>query len=144
MIILSMQTYTTRNSNHDKSTRMSTYSRDVMPTVWRQYEYSPLDHKARSIRLFRILSNDRPTGLLKCEMYHANVDSVYTCLSYVWGPPKLEYWIAVNGKLLRVRRNLLDFLEQCLKRCAKEFFWIDALCIDQQSVFEWNHQVQQM
>ena len=129
---------------HINFTKMQTSWPELRSALWNLYKYSPLDHSARSIRLLRVLPNGPGPDLLRCEMHHADVDSTYTCLSYVWGPPEPTHRIAINGKFLRVRQNLLDFLEQAARRYTKQLFWIDALCIDQDSVSERNHQVQQM
>ncbi len=68
----------------------------------------------------------------------------YDALSYEWGPPTEVYAVEVNGSLLQIRSNLYWFLgiirhpEEVIK------LWVDAICIDQSSVDEKNHQVQQM
>jgi hypothetical protein len=117
---------------------------NIPPIARRRYRYRPLDSEAGSIRLLRVLSKRSRSGLPKCELIHADVDSSYTCLSYVWGQPNPSGWIEVDGRAFRVRQNLLGFLEQASIRFPERLFWIDALCINQSNVKETNSQVQQM
>ena len=123
---------------------MTRLSGVLLPNGWEHYQYSPLDHELHSIRLLRILSRDTATGYLRCELHRTVMQSTYTCLSYVWGPAEPASWIIVSGKLLRVRKNLQRFLKQVLRTGTEREFWIDALCIDQDSVLERNHQVRLM
>ena len=110
------------------------------------FQHEPLDYRRGAIRLLRIfprLSND---GYIQCEIWHDSVKASYTCLSYVWGSEKIQRPILVNGKLLSVRENLYDFMRVARSKYAnsQQTLWIDALCIDQDSVYEKNHQVAQM
>ena len=52
----------------------------------------------------------------------------------------------VDGTLLSVRLNLWLFLDAVCRRKLdyRSLLWIDALCIDQSSIEEKNHQVQQI
>ncbi|XPS68715.1 hypothetical protein M3J09_001001 [Ascochyta lentis] len=50
----------------------------------------------------------------------------------------------MDGRQLRVRRNLGTFLRYARMTQLDDWLWIDALCIDQTNVSERNHQVQQM
>ncbi|KAF1967421.1 heterokaryon incompatibility, partial [Bimuria novae-zelandiae CBS 107.79] len=68
----------------------------------------------------------------------------YTCLSYVWGPEDQGHTILINDKPYKVRRNLFEFLGVARTMHHSKWLWIDALCINQASITECNHQVQQM
>jgi hypothetical protein len=111
-----------------------------------RFVYSPLDQEARSIRLIRILPEKTADGHIQCELRHALIDDAYICLSYVWGKTNKGRWIALNGQSFWVRQNLFDFLQsaQRKRRLRTQWLWIDALSIDQTTVAERNHQVQQM
>ncbi|KAF1838901.1 HET-domain-containing protein [Decorospora gaudefroyi] len=79
------------------------------------------------------------------EDHDVDMDTrTYCCLSYTWGDPLQEHEIEVNGKLLKVRKSLWNFLFAAGKAFHHVYFWIDALCIDQNNTTERNHQVQQM
>lgn len=110
------------------------------------FSYEPLDHTKSSIRLLRILPGLSDTGNIQCEMWHDTIDAKYDCLSYVWGSEQNEQDILVNGQTISVRRNLWDFLGTARTKYAvpPRTFWIDALCINQASITEKDHQVAQM
>lgn len=110
------------------------------------FQHEPLDYRRSAIRLLRILPNLSNNGHIQCEMWHDNVKASYTCLSYVWGPENIQRQILVNGRLLWIRENLFEFMQVARSKYANSprILWIDALCIDQDSVHEKNHQVAQM
>ncbi|KAH6644329.1 heterokaryon incompatibility protein-domain-containing protein [Boeremia exigua] len=68
----------------------------------------------------------------------------YIALSYVWGPPEPSQVITLAGQRFRIRENLWAFLERASLYHSLGFLWIDALCIDQSSIPERNHQVAMM
>lgn len=81
---------------------------------------------------------------------------VYQCLSYCWGEEKPLTSICITnsnhsdgGKSL-VRRNLHAFLQACIQRIQKypladhPWWWIDALCINQNDHRERKQQIQRM
>jgi hypothetical protein len=111
-----------------------------------EFKHDALDHSVPSIRLIQILPKWSPEGYIQCSMRHATLDTStrYGCLSYVWGPPDAGHWIIINGRRLRVRKNLATFLQYVRIDRLNEWLWIDALCIDQSNPKERNHQVQQM
>jgi hypothetical protein len=110
------------------------------------FQHKPLDYRRGAIRLLKILPSLSSTGLIQCEIWHDSVNATYDCLSYVWGPDKIQQHILLNGRPCRVRQNLWDFMRVARSKYASppRTFWIDALCIDQDSVWEKNHQVAQM
>ena len=53
--------------------------------------------------------------------------------------------ILINGSMHPVRQNCYDLLKACRRKTEPSLIlWIDALCIDQRSTSEKNHQVAQM
>lgn len=111
-----------------------------------QFQHEPLDRTGASIRLLRILPELSSQGHVQCQVWHSDIRAQYTCLSYVWGSNDDERIILINEKYFRVRRNLFDFLNVARTRYAgsQRSFWVDAICIDQASIMERNHQVAQM
>jgi len=70
----------------------------------------------------------------------------YLALSYVWGTPEPKREIIVNGIWLLVRPNLYQAMEAlCNGKWLDEgkfaYWWIDALCINQEHNEEKAHQV---
>ena len=120
------------------------------------------------VRLVRI-SRGHMRGRVVCEtgVFALPVSSGYTALSYAWGPPVAEHAIILNGREHLVAKNLWHFLATwwsfChrhapAKRHGRDYFsapgplwktcyhwlWIDALSIDQNNMYERNHQVKIM
>lgn len=127
----------------------------------KHFKHDPLSSEDGSIRLLCLRMDDQNPGIVKCTMRHATTTTRYTCLSYRWGDDLPANPILVNGTEFLVRSNLFSFLATAAKSewqkkvqrlCGPErseayeerWFWIDALCIDQQNSTERNHQVQQM
>lgn len=110
------------------------------------FEHAPLHQSKGSIRLLRILPRLSSLGLIQCDMWHADIEAQYTCLSYVWGSANDHQTILLNNCAFRVRKNLFDFLQVARTKYAdpQRVFWIDAISIDQSSIRERNHQVVQM
>lgn len=105
--------------------------------------YRTLRSGSDEIRLVTI----KPASKLSEEV-HCNIESVrlstspeYQALSYAWGDASITEEINVDGTVFRVTTNLASALRRL--RLWKEGirFWIDAICINQTSVFEKNHQI---
>jgi hypothetical protein len=117
------------------------------------YDAHPLDlQNATHVRLIEPIydqtysSNDPPELRMQSTSYRLHVFSLedappFTALSYVWGPPGTTRTIYLDGNLFEVRKDLWDFLSYCEPQEHGIYLWIDALCINQNSVKERNHQV---
>jgi hypothetical protein len=82
---------------------------------------------------------------VQCNIKNATIDAKYTCLFYVWGPPDRGAWIILDSQRFWVRHNLSVLLEAAYStRRFDALIWMDALSIDQRTVQERNHQVQQV
>ncbi|KAF2025755.1 heterokaryon incompatibility, partial [Setomelanomma holmii] len=68
----------------------------------------------------------------------------YKYLSYTWGDQSQMHPIRLNGHVMQVGRNLLEFLEAAASLYAGEYLWIDALCINQNDDVDKSLQVQRM
>jgi len=84
---------------------------------------------------------------IRCTLHTYSFDAdppPYTALSYTWGSKIKPMSIELNEVSFPVGYNLWSFLEEM--RLQERFcvYWIDAICIDQESVLERNHQVQMM
>lgn len=112
------------------------------------YTYESLDLHTDQIRLLRIRPRSK-WQKIDCTIEHVSLGAVkaeYNCLSYVWGDQPEEHTILINGKSASIRPNLFAFLLQASKRrkIYSSPIWIDALCLNQSSLDEKNHQVQRM
>lgn len=116
------------------------------------FQYTPLDRPTHSIRLLRLLpcSAEMDYAL---ETYDINETPPYIALSYVWGIDEPTHEIRLNGRVFLVRDNLWHALLRlagelplgpATERLRDRYFWIDALCINQNDLLERGHQVDLM
>jgi hypothetical protein len=111
------------------------------------YIYQPLEHED-SIRLLEI-ARWSPFTSLSCRIVQARRNTAsYEALSYVWGAPILSKWLYEEGTKthIPITENLDDALHRlsCQMNGALWRVWVDAVCIDQSSLKERNHQVKIM
>lgn len=121
--------------------RIATTKYDVSDI--KEFTYDALDLSFDKFRLIRVLP-ELQHGCISCELTHASTSVPYRALSYTWGPRSGQENILINGKSLRIRRNLWNFLRVARQEYSQVWFWIDAICIDQNNVLERNHHVRQM
>lgn len=97
------------------------------------------------IRLVRLLY-DGTADEISCELSVSRLHDglPYTDVSYVWAMTALadQSWSMVS--LCKTRGNLWQLFDQLRQESHSTHFWIDAVCIDQNSVDGRNHQVAMM
>jgi hypothetical protein len=118
--------------------------------------HDQLDTTQQSIRVISIDPELSSEGLVQCNIHQTTIHAKYNCLSYRWGSPDFSHTLIVDGKKLKINQSLHDFLttvrtftyrgpDQLHASChLRDNLWIDAICIDQESKSEKNHQVAQM
>ncbi|KAH7308522.1 heterokaryon incompatibility protein [Stachybotrys elegans] len=115
------------------------------------YCYASIERASREIRLVRFATvPDGFVGRRSCpelDMTTVSLDEQpsYHALSYLWGDPTPKFPIVVDGEDFEVAENLHFALGQ-LRRVTSsgKWFWIDAICINQNDVAEKSWQVGQM
>ena len=109
--------------------------------------YTALDPTKDEIRLLRVLSGSS-AGRVECELQSFSLQEndvpVYKALSYRWGDDQCEHDIILNDEAIGVRKNLHGFLLQMQSEKQDDWFFIDALCINQDDLEERTHQVKLM
>jgi hypothetical protein len=130
----------------------------VEPTL---YETENLQLSRGQIRLVTISAIPSPSNdsVVRCTLHVVNLNAgaKYYALSYTWGAPteygplttlgdRPECPILCNGKPLLVTANLHCFLLRArqLPGLADKYFWIDAICVNQQDMRERSDQVSLM
>ncbi|ETN44538.1 uncharacterized protein HMPREF1541_10208 [Cyphellophora europaea CBS 101466] len=108
------------------------------------YKYAPIGH--RELRLVEL----QPAGEdnakeIHCKIQYCSLDScpLFTAVSYTWGPASTPEIVYVEGKVLKIRKNLFRVLRD-LRRDEPRLLWIDALCINQHDLEERMEQVKIM
>ncbi|KAF2638115.1 HET-domain-containing protein, partial [Massarina eburnea CBS 473.64] len=123
-----------------------------------RFRYDRLNWASNEIRLIRILPHNPNTVTnggyepLECEVASISLDTKprYIALSYAWGDAALARPILLNGKTFHATASLDAALRQICKmqmgssKLRDEYFWIDALSINQKDEIEKSWQVQRM
>ena len=105
------------------------------------HSYAPLASKE-----FRLLQLEQKARNMPLRLGMTNVPLLnntrrYSAVSYCWGPlDQDEKIVFVNGKFIVISNTLYELL-RCLHRWSCDFYWIDALCINQESLQEKNVQI---
>ena len=108
-----------------------------------------------SFRLLQIKGdyNNDYSDQVECTLSEHSLSNPpsYRCLSYAWGARTDNSHIKVNDAFsVEVRKNLRLFLERIRKQSsdptglATGYFWIDAICIDQEDTSEKKAQLEIM
>jgi hypothetical protein len=114
-----------------------------------RFKYLPLDPLKSEIRLLEILPISKHTvaesDCVECRLFNISLDEQpeYEALSYTWGPQNDMCSILLNGYNFKISRNLEAALIK-LRASTPRALWVDAICIDQASDYERNHQVTKM
>ena len=109
------------------------------------YGYSPLENSPTATRLLTLLPGKRADPI---RIFLHDVDlktpTSYEALSYAWGDEMDRRKIFCDGKVIYVTKNLEAAILQLRQEKTARVLWIDAICINQTSVEEKNHQVTMM
>ncbi|KAG7285789.1 hypothetical protein NEMBOFW57_008083 [Staphylotrichum longicolle] len=108
--------------------------------------YEPLRGGVEEIRLFtfELEEADVPDGdRIRCNLENVEIKNApeYIALSYAWGDPTDTVEIELGGRPFRVTTSLVRALRRIRRWKSLWRFWADAICIDQSSVSEKNHQI---
>ena len=113
-----------------------------------ELSYPRLDLSSNSFRLLALQPDLDPDSIPRFQLFtaqQADFKKRYIACSYTWGPPVPLRAVLVNGSFHLVRQNCYDLLQACrTKSGPPSILWVDALCINQGSKSEKNHQVAQM
>jgi hypothetical protein len=112
-------------------------------------EYERLNSASLEIRLLKLRKSD--DGGICCSLTKHNLASKpdYLAVSYVWGDPQVTENITVNGTTFAATTNLVAALDALSPELGNQeaedyFYWIDAICINQDDIQERSDQVQLM
>jgi hypothetical protein len=107
--------------------------------------YTALPDASKYIRLLS-LEESRNEDVLECTLTTVERSAAppYGAISYLWGEPEPTRRLTVNGLEVDVRYNCSYALRQISTHRLVDYYWIDALCINQSNIPEKSSQVQMM
>ncbi|KAJ9655094.1 hypothetical protein H2198_005950 [Neophaeococcomyces mojaviensis] len=110
--------------------------------------FQPLNLSQNEIRLIKFVDLT-PNAPLELRLDHFALLHApqYVALSYCWGENLQPYTVQINDKAVTINPNLHHALAALRKHCSQaveEYFWIDALCIDQNNEEEKGAQISRM
>ena len=113
------------------------------------YTYQQLS-PGKTIRVLHLQPSSDLDSPIHCTFEEVNLSSPedqsceYEALSYVWGSPVGNHAIYCEGQTIFVTENCRAALRRLRKKNCIRTLWVDAACIDQNSIEERNHQVRLM
>jgi hypothetical protein len=133
------------------------------------YVYRPLDATKNEIRLLMLHSSTKDDEPVKAQLQHFALEDdgrpgatarmssalrMFKALSYTWGDSPKKVNITLDGHQFPVTENLFAALKNVRNaneaaiaataasgKAVASFWWIDAICINQEDVLERNKQV---
>jgi hypothetical protein len=101
-----------------------------------------------AVDAFRLVVLEAGTSedVIRCHLVNSSLSENpdYEALSYTWGDTQPACEILLDGQIMSIRQNLCFALYHLRSEFEDRVLWIDAICIDQGSTSERNHQVRQM
>ncbi|KAH8730138.1 heterokaryon incompatibility protein-domain-containing protein [Phaeosphaeriaceae sp. PMI808] len=123
----------------------STYSSMLNRVVG--YPYTNLE-TPRSFRLLRFLGTGDASDDIYCTIETFDKDKPnfpsYVALSYAWGDANITKSITLDGHVTLITKNLHEALFHLRRIRTTLWFWIDAICVNQEDLTERCHQVSRM
>jgi hypothetical protein len=103
--------------------------------------FSPIP--SRRFRLIEVEPSLSSDTVIKCNLAWHNLTSApsYTAISYFWGSSELTSTIILNGKETKSTASAHAALKGLRSRWRKKQYWIDAICIDQNSDTDKGEQI---
>ncbi|KAH4968284.1 hypothetical protein HBH77_124510 [Parastagonospora nodorum] len=114
------------------------------------YQYRRLNYElGQEIRLV-VLYPGKELEDITCDIIHVNLldKPIYEAVSYIWatedGDLSMSAKIKCRNGNIAVTRNCESVLRSLRLKGRNRKIWVDAICIDQKSILERNHQVKLM
>jgi hypothetical protein len=112
-----------------------------------EYSYIELDFASSRTRLLNLLPSSNRDAKLQCtlDLYNLSTGNVkYEALSYTWGDQSGTHELWIEDKVMKISQNLHVALGYLRDVTVLRTLWVDAVCINQKSFSEKNHQIRQM
>ena len=115
--------------------------------VFNEYSYKPLSEE-NVIRLVALDAAEDETASLTCRIIEQRASTQrvdYTAVSYVWGKHEFSRTIEIrcdeDVKYLKITPNLDALLKAFREKENPRYFWIDAICLNQNDSLEKAQQI---
>lgn len=108
------------------------------------FEHDTLPDAAGYLRLLQVLDASYTENIkVQCEMTTWPIDNIpsYHAISYTWGDPGSNTTILINDRAFQVRTNCEFVLKQAHWFEKANYYWVDAICINQGNLGEKSMQV---
>jgi hypothetical protein len=121
---------------------LASENEDLCPPSTSRFQHTELPDPKTHIRLLEVLQGSFKDPI-SCQLttWPFYIAPAYYAISYAWGDPADLAQIKVNDKDMTVRKNCEYVLQQVAVTKVSRYYWLDALCIDQDGTHEKNHQV---
>lgn len=110
----------------------------------KQNIYGMLNEELKEVRLL-IVNPGSDDAVVRCSFLHANLagENVppYETISYVWGDPKIKAEILLNDHPFQVPTSAERVLRRMRYADRERVLWIDAVCMNQEDLYERASQV---
>ncbi|KAH0534098.1 hypothetical protein FGG08_007307 [Glutinoglossum americanum] len=117
-------------------------------TDWEStYCYDILDYSSPRIRLLTLFPAKDKSANIQCSLETVSLplkEREYEALSYTWGDISNKHRLFIGKDILKISQNLYIALCHLRHQLEPRNLWVDAVCINQASDQEKNHQVRQM
>jgi Heterokaryon incompatibility protein (HET) len=144
---------TTISEELERDLPTSTHTNGI--AILDEYRYIPLRKGTKAIRIMRLYPAERFESELSCEIITVELSGkdipVYEAISYAWEgqSPSENYFLACHSKdgkitKLLITKNCAEALCRFRRNDSIRALWMDAICIDQSSTQDRNHQVRIM
>jgi hypothetical protein len=117
------------------------------------FAYEPLDPSQKAIRMLIVLPSSDRKSQIQCKLVKLDMKAIsamgikrypFAALSYLWGSENPPQTVLLDGKKVKIRRNLGDALLNFRDTRLPVILWVDALCINQADSNEKGHQISLM
>jgi hypothetical protein len=119
---------------------------DILDIIKAPFKHDPLVDPEQEIRLLQVTQPSHNYRMsLEISTWKSKDAPVYNAISYTWGEANDDCFVQANGNPLLVRNNCYRALSQASSHMPLgAYFWIDAICINQDNIEEKSFQVQRM
>ncbi|KAK7706329.1 hypothetical protein SLS64_007669 [Diaporthe eres] len=109
-----------------------------------RYRYRQLE-QARDIRILELRPAESFNDPLHLSLKQVSLEDHdrhrFEAVSYVWGAPRGGQEVLCDDETIRVTTNCESLLRHLRLKTETRHLWVDALCINQSSTSDKNHQV---